>query len=59
MIESKISQSVGDVMKSPKEEWLNAMKKEMASARKNETWNIIDLPAGEKTVNTKWVFALK
>ena len=30
----------------------------MASLRKNETWNLVDLPAGEKTVNTKSVFAL-
>ena len=46
-------------MKRPnKEEWINAMEKEIASLRKNETWNF-DLPAGEKTVNTKWVFALK
>ena len=51
IIEIKIPQSVGDVRQSPnKEEWLNAREKEMASLRKNETWNLVDC---EKTINTK------
>ena len=60
MIENQIPQSIDELMKNPnKEEWLDAMEKEMTSLRKNETWSLVDLPAGEKTVNTKWVFALK
>ena len=56
--ENKIPQSVGDVMKSPnKGECLNDMDKEMASLRKNETWNLVDLPAEERTVNTKSICA--
>lgn len=32
---------------------------EMLALNKNQTWRIVDLPEGKKTVECKWVFILK
>ena len=40
-------------------EWLQAAREEYDSLLKNETWDLVDLPEGEKTVGTKWVFKTK
>ena len=31
----------------------------MRALNKNETWEVVDLPKGEKTVGCKWVFTIK
>ena len=33
-----------------------AMVDEMASLQKNEAWDLVELPAGRKTIGSKWVF---
>lgn len=40
-------------------EWKRAIEGEFASLIKNGTWTLCDLPAGRKTVTSKWVFKLK
>lgn len=40
--------------------WLAAMKEEIASFKKNDTWILVDRPANKKLVGcNKWVFKLK
>jgi len=36
-----------------------AMEDELASMKKNGVWDLVDLPAGCKTVGCKWVFKTK
>lgn len=42
-----------------KEKWLEAMREELDSIEKNETWILTDLPAGRQAIGCKWVFKLK
>jgi len=35
------------------------MQDEMESMRKNEVWDLVDLPAGHKTIGNKWVLKVK
>jgi len=39
--------------------WRNAMKDEIEALNTNETWYIIDLPPGKKSIGCKWVYKLK
>lgn len=39
--------------------WIKACKEEISSITKNNTWNLVDLPAGIKPIRLKWVFKLK
>lgn len=41
------------------ESWKNAMKTELASIEKNNTWKLTQLPPGHKAIGLKWVFKLK
>lgn len=40
-------------------EWRKAMDEEYNSLMENETWKLIDLPAGKKALPCKWVFKTK
>ncbi|KAI3742955.1 hypothetical protein L1987_60654 [Smallanthus sonchifolius] len=40
-------------------DWKRAMKAELDSIEKNQTWDLVDLPAGHKTIGLKWVYKLK
>lgn len=40
-------------------QWLAAMKEELASFNENETWKLVDRPAGVKVVKNRWVFREK
>ncbi|KAL0386518.1 UNVERIFIED_CONTAM: Retrovirus-related Pol polyprotein from transposon TNT 1-94 [Sesamum latifolium] len=40
-------------------EWITAMKEEMSSMAKNNVWELVDLPAGRKTIGSKWVLKVK
>jgi hypothetical protein len=39
--------------------WTQAIKEEMEALLKNETWTLVHLPKGKKTVGCKWVFSIK
>jgi len=39
--------------------WTQAVKEEMEALLKNETWTLVPLPKGKKTVGCKWVFSIK
>lgn len=40
-------------------EWELAMKSEPSSIEKNDTWELVPLPNGQKSLSCKWVFKLK
>jgi hypothetical protein len=40
-------------------EWIDAMNKEVQSIEKNQTWQLVKLPPGQKAIGLKWVFKLK
>ena len=39
--------------------WLDAMKEEMHSLEKNQTWTLVNKPANQKIVGCKWVYKTK
>lgn len=39
--------------------WRKAMKAEMQAIEENRTWDVSDLPKGQKAIGLKWVFKLK
>ncbi|CAM8878136.1 unnamed protein product [Rhodiola kirilowii] len=42
-----------------KELWIQAMNEEMDSILKNENWDLVDKPKGQKLVGSKWIFKRK
>ena len=41
------------------DEWQKVCQYEIDTLHKNDTWELVDLPAGCKAVKSKWVFKLK
>lgn len=41
------------------EKWIQAMKEEIHSIEKNETWELTTLPIGKKPIGVKWVYKTK
>jgi hypothetical protein len=39
--------------------WRAAMKAEMDAVEKNRTWELADIPRGDRAITLKWVFKLK
>ena len=39
-----------------RERWVQAMSEEMQSLHKNETWQLVQLPQGNKSIFCKWVY---
>ena len=39
--------------------WKEAIDKEMASLKENNTWELVDLPPGRKAIGSKWVIKIK
>ena len=39
--------------------WSQAIQEEMTALEKNQTWEIVTLPQGKRTVGCKWVFSTK
>ena len=39
--------------------WKLAMEREIDSIEKNETWNLVELPADKKVIGVKWIYKLK
>jgi hypothetical protein len=44
---------------SEREKWIAAMKKELDSLRKHNTYHLAKLPLGQCAVGSKWVFKTK
>ncbi|KAL2236191.1 UNVERIFIED_CONTAM: Retrovirus-related Pol polyprotein from transposon RE1 [Sesamum indicum] len=42
-----------------KREWMEAMDLEIQALENNNTWDIVKLPVGKKTIGSKWVYKLK
>jgi len=40
-------------------QWTSAMKDELESISKNNTWKLVPLPSGKKTISARWVFKTK
>lgn len=40
-------------------EWENAMREGISALKKNETWDLVPLPAGVKPISCKWVYKVK
>nr|KYP63308.1 Retrovirus-related Pol polyprotein from transposon TNT 1-94 [Cajanus cajan] len=52
--------SYSEAMRSKdKNSWLKAMKEEMGSLEKNQTWILVDKPKEQKIVGSKWIFKRK
>ncbi|KAM2724876.1 hypothetical protein EV1_027649 [Malus domestica] len=41
------------------EQWQQAMNEELDSTKKNEVWELVDLPNGRKPIGCKWVLCKK
>ncbi|XP_076934200.1 uncharacterized protein LOC143600374 [Bidens hawaiensis] len=41
------------------ESWVNAMQEELLQFERLGVWKLVDLPEGERCINTKWVFKCK
>lgn len=39
--------------------WIDAMDEEIDSIKRNETWDLVDLPEGKKSIGVKWVYKTK
>ncbi|XP_059671155.1 uncharacterized protein LOC132316698 [Cornus florida] len=52
-----IPRSVSEAFQDPN--WVSAMTTEMDALHHNNTWELVALPSGEKTVGCKWVFNVK
>ncbi|KAH0705722.1 hypothetical protein KY285_010259 [Solanum tuberosum] len=53
----EIPRNVQDALNVPK--WKKAILEEMNALDRNETWEMVELPRGKKTVGCKWVFTIK
>ena len=39
--------------------WVNAMKEELNAIERNQTWELVNLPKGKKSIDVKWVYKVK
>ncbi|CAN6447769.1 unnamed protein product [Victoria cruziana] len=39
--------------------WINAMNEELFALQNNNTWKIVDLPLGKKSIGCRWIFKVK
>jgi hypothetical protein len=42
-----------------KKKWEQGMKEEMDSLVNKQTWDLVQLPVGKRTLHNKWVYKLK
>lgn len=53
-------QSYNEAVTCPdKSKWIQAMNDEINSLYENQTWDLVDLPEGEKGIGCKWTFKIK
>jgi hypothetical protein len=38
--------------------WLCAMQEELQALKKNDTWELVNLPAGKRVIRCKWVYTV-
>ena len=44
------------VQSTDSDKWSAAMAEEMESLKKNQTWELVELPKGKKAIGCKWVY---
>ncbi|RVW98013.1 Retrovirus-related Pol polyprotein from transposon TNT 1-94 [Vitis vinifera] len=54
---AEVPTSIHEALKIPK--WKVAVMEEMQALKKNDTWEIVELPKGKYPVGCKWVFTIK
>jgi hypothetical protein len=42
-----------------REKWYQAIQEEISALKENETWELVRLPPGKKSIKSKWVFTVK
>jgi Reverse transcriptase (RNA-dependent DNA polymerase) len=52
-----VPERLEEAIKDPK--WVKAMETEMDALEKNQTWKLVNLPEGKRTVGCKWVYSIK
>ena len=52
-----VPNNLQDTLDNPK--WKVAMAEEMKALQKNDTWELVELPKGKKTIGCKWLFTMK
>ncbi|PNX84014.1 putative copia-type protein, partial [Trifolium pratense] len=52
-----VPSGIQEALTDPK--WVQAIKEEMNALQKNNTWCLVSLPKGKKTVGCRWVFSVK
>ena len=59
-VDINVPQSVQEAVNGPQaDQWIEAMDKEYAALVENGTFELTDLPKGQKAIGSKWVYALK
>jgi Reverse transcriptase (RNA-dependent DNA polymerase) len=53
----KVPKNIEEALRDPK--WVHAMDVEMEALNKNNTWSLVELPKGKKSVGCKWVYTIK
>ncbi|CAN1822216.1 Retrovirus-related Pol polyprotein from transposon TNT 1-94, partial [Linum perenne] len=53
----EIPANINEAMKDQK--WREAVQDEIKALEKNNTWSVVPLPHGKKTVDCKWIFTIK
>ena len=52
-----IPQTFQEALRDPK--WKEVMQEEMRALKKNDKWDLVDLPNGKRAVGCEWVFIIK
>ena len=52
-----VPNNLQDTLYNPK--WKDEMVEEMKALQKNDTWELVELPKGKKTIGCKWLFTMK
>lgn len=39
--------------------WMKAMNENMEAIKRNDTWELVELPSGAKKVSVKWIYKTK
>lgn len=54
---TKDPETIEEALASPEsKQWIKAMEEERESLITNKTWTVVNLPEGQKTLDTKWIF---